>query len=295
MRLIPTGRSELDAARNHLVSCAAMAVDPSQPPDLTPDPRARVSFIAEMGFHCAFDGDRMTGHSDPPSPALLTPGVDAVRPAVLLTLADVLIGSLANEAALPRITMTVDLNVRVLQPITAATGFTGEAQILKSGRTTTFGEATFAPAGSDTPAVLSQGTFIASPRPQDVGFSLASSIRHFTRPVTPGPMRVPLAERVGCNVVDAGIAEIDRRDDLLNPADTLQGGLIALVAEEAACSLHPGVSPVELDVRYLSAVRIGAARATATGLGSVVRVDVRDAGNDDRLAAIAVLRFPSPA
>ena len=270
-----------------------MAVDPSQPPDVTPDPRARVSFIAEMGFHCAFDGDRMAGRSDPPAAALLIPGTDAVRPAVLLTLADVLIGSLANEAALPRITMTVDLNVRVLRPLTAASGFTGEAQILKSGRTTTFGEATFAPAGSDAPAVLSQGTFIASPRPQDVGFSIPGGIRHFTRPITSGPMRVPLAERVGCRIVEAGVAEVDRRDDPLNPADTLQGGLIALVAEEAACSLHPGKAPVELDVRYLSAVRTGPARARAVDLGGLVRVEVRDAGNGDRLAAVAVVRFPS--
>jgi acyl-coenzyme A thioesterase PaaI-like protein len=265
-----------------------MAVDPAEPSDVTPDPRGRVGFIAEMGFHCAFDGDRMAGHSAPPADALLVPGTDVVRPSVLLTLADVLIGSLANEAALPRITMTVDLNVRVLQPLTSATGFTGEARVLKSGRTTTFGEATFAPIGSDAPAVLSHGTFIASPRPQDVGFSLAKGL---PRPASPGPMRAPLAERVGCRIVEPGMAEVDRRDDLLNPADTLQGGLLALVAEEAACSLSPGVAPTQLDVRYLSAVRIGPARAHAVRLGPLVRAEVRDAGNDNRLAAVAVVGF----
>src|SRR5258708_791236 len=112
-----------------------MAVDPAEPSDVTPDPRARVGFIAEMGFHCVFDGDRMAGHSDAPVPALLLPGTDVVRLSVLLPLADVLIGSLANEAALPRITMTADLNVRVLEPLTSATPFTGEARVLKSGRT----------------------------------------------------------------------------------------------------------------------------------------------------------------
>ena len=265
-----------------------MVVDPAEPSDVTPDPRARVRFIAEMGFHCAFDHDRMAGHSDPPAPALLVPGSDVVRPSVLLTLADVLIGSLPNQAALPRITMTADLNVRVLRPLTSATGFTGEARVLKSGRTTTFGEATFAPAGSRVPAVLSHGTFIASPRPQDLGFSLAGGL---PPPVPSGGMPVPLAERVGCRVVEPGTAEVHRRDDLLNPADTLQGGLIALVVEEAACSLHPGIAPVDLDVRYLAAVRIGPARASAEDLGPVTRVEVRDAGNDDRLAAVAVVRF----
>jgi acyl-coenzyme A thioesterase PaaI-like protein len=265
-----------------------MAVDPVEPSDVTPDPRARVSFIAEMGFHCAREGDRMAGHSDPPSSALLAPGTDSVRPAVLLTLADVLIGSLANEAALPRITMTVDLNVRVLSPLTSETGFTGEARILKSGRTTTFGEATFAAAGSDTAAVLSHGTFIASPRPEDVGFSIANGLPRALRSTG---MTVPLSARVGCVVVEPGVAEVARRDDLLNPADTLQGGLLALVAEEAACSLRPGTAPTELDVRYLSAVRVGPARASASVLGPVVRVEVRDAGNADRLAAVAVVRF----
>jgi acyl-coenzyme A thioesterase PaaI-like protein len=104
-------------------------------------------------------------------------------------------------------------------------------------------------------------------------------------------MPVPLAERVGCRIVDEGIAEVHRRDDLLNPADTLQGGLLAVVAEEAARSLHPGVAPTELDVRYLSAVRVGPARAVATELGSVVRVEVRDVGNGNRLAAVAIVRF----
>ncbi len=271
-----------------------MAVDPLPPAgvtsDVTPDPRGRVTFIAEMGFHSGPDGDRMAGHSEPPAAALLVPGTDVLRTSVLLTLSDVLIGSLANEAALPRITMTVDLNVRVLQPITSASGFTGEARILKSGRTTTFGEATFAAAGSDGPAVLSHGTFIASPRPQDLGFSIATGL---PRALAPRPMPQPLAERVGCRVVETGVAEVDRREDLLNPADTLQGGLLALVAEEAACSLHPGLAPVELDVRYLSAVRIGPARARAAQLGPIVRVEIRDAGNDDRLAAVAAVRFPA--
>jgi acyl-coenzyme A thioesterase PaaI-like protein len=280
------------------LECAAMAepVEPVAPAertdDLTPDPRARVRFIAEMGFHCTFDGEgAMAGRSDAPAPALLVPGFDVVRPAVLLTLADVLIGSLANEASLPRVTMTSDLSVTVLRPLTAATGFHGRATILKSGRTTTFGEATFSPEGSSEPAVVSHGTFIASPRPQDVSVSLTGGLGH---PAAAGPMPVPLAERVGCARLGRGVAEIHRRDDLLNPADTLQGGLVALVAEEAACTLHPDALPVGLDVRYLSAVRTGPARAVAVDLGPVTRVEVRDVGNRDRLAALAVARFAAP-
>ncbi|HZR14327.1 MAG TPA: hotdog domain-containing protein [Acidimicrobiia bacterium] len=256
--------------------------------DRTPDPRARVSFIAEMGFHCSFHDDVIVGHSDAPASALLVPGSDVVRPSVMLTLADILIGSLANEAVLPRITMTADLNVRTLHPLAADKPFTGEARVLKSGRTTTLGEATFRSDGDAQPAVLSHGTFIASPRPQDTGFSLRS---RGPLHAPPGTMTVPFARRVGCRRVGSGAAEIARRDDLLNPADTLQGGLVALVAEEAACALHDDAVPTALDVRYLSAIRVGPARATAVDLGPVTRVEVRDAGADARLAAVAVVRF----
>lgn len=269
---------------------AATPLAPDFDDDRTPDPRARVSFIAEMGFHCAFDNDVIVGRSDAPAAALLVPGSDVVRPSVLLTLSDVLIGSLANESVLPRITMTADLNVRALRPLAADRPFTGEARVLKSGRTTTFGEATFRSDGETEPAVLSHGTFIASPRPQDTGFSLRAG-GPLARP--PGTMTVPFARRVGCRRVEPGLAEIARRDDLLNPADTLQGGLVALVAEEAACSLRDGAVPTALDVRYLSAIRVGPARATAVDLGAATRVEVRDAGADGRLAAIAVVHFDS--
>ena len=51
---------------------------------------------------------------------------------------------------------------------------------------------------------------------------------------------------------------------------------------------------LDLDVRYLSAVRFGPGRATATALGGdLVRVEVRDAGSDDRLAALIFARVAS--
>ena len=84
--------------------------------------------------------------------------------------------------------------------------------------------------------------------------------------------------------------EADRNPRLLNWVDTIQGGAVALLAEEAALSLAGASAPAELEVRYLRTIRIGPMRATAHTFGDYTRVEVVDAGNDDRPAAIAVLR-----
>jgi acyl-coenzyme A thioesterase PaaI-like protein len=105
-----------------------------------------------------------------------------------------------------------------------------------------------------------------------------------------GGMTRPFAENVGARVVEPGVVEVDRRPYVMQPWGTVQGGVIALLGELAAESLMGG-AVIDLDVRYLSAVRVGPARTSATAVGaSTVRVEVRDAGSDDRLAALVVAR-----
>ena len=54
----------------------------------------------------------------------------------------------------------------------------------------------------------------------------------------------------------------------------------------------PGSVVTELDIRYLSAVRVGPARAVAVMVGATTaRVEVRDAGNADRLTALVLARL----
>jgi acyl-coenzyme A thioesterase PaaI-like protein len=67
--------------------------------------------------------------------------------------------------------------------------------------------------------------------------------------------------------------------------------MVALLGELAAESAQPGQIAIELDVRYLSATRVGPARATGRVLtDGVVRVEVRDVGNQDRLTALIMVR-----
>jgi acyl-coenzyme A thioesterase PaaI-like protein len=87
------------------------------------------------------------------------------------------------------------------------------------------------------------------------------------------------------------VAEVPRTDDGLNSTNTLNGGLIALAAEEAVLSLSPGATLSSLCLRYLRPVRVGPAVATATLTSGLGQVEVRDAGNENRLAALATTRL----
>jgi hypothetical protein len=100
----------------------------------------------------------------------------------------------------------------------------------------------------------------------------------------------PLAERAGCERRSPGVAELPRSDDGLNASNTVNGGLIALVAEEAVLSLAPGDTLSFLGLRYLQAARVGPVVATAGLRGGVGRVELRDSGNDNRLTTLATAR-----
>ena len=79
-------------------------------------------------------------------------------------------------------------------------------------------------------------------------------------------------------------------EESLNASNTLNGGLIALACEEAALSLSPGATLASLDLRYLQPVRVGPAVAEAEVRNGLGRIEVRDAGNENRLCVVATSR-----
>ncbi len=105
---------------------------------------------------------------------------------------------------------------------------------------------------------------------------------------------IPLADRIGARVLAPGVAEVPRRTDGLNATGAIQGGLVAVAAEEAAMSLvaQPTV-PYALNVRYLRQFSIGPCRAVATGDGQASVVRLTDVGNG-RIGAIATVRLGDP-
>ncbi len=112
-----------------------------------------------------------------------------------------------------------------------------------------------------------------------------------------GPLAAPLAERAGCERLAPGVASLPCEGDRLNAAGTLNGGLIALVVEEAALSAagRPEATLAVLSLRYLRPVRVGPAVARATVRAGVGEVVVTDRGRDDALAVLATTRtFDEP-
>lgn len=256
-------------------------------PDLHSD--ARGHFMSTMGFEHAISDHRGGGRVNMGSYLRMGecwPGV-----AALLTFADVLIGQLASVRTAPRISVTSDLWVRVLAPVPEDGEIRMAASILKSGRTMTVGDTNFYSTSGDLLGTA-VGTFLASPRPRD------ELPEGFDETVWSGGLEQvapTLAEQVGLRVLGPGRAEMALRPDLVNATESLQGGLVALLGEVAAATAATEATGErhvvdELQVRYLSAARVGPFRTSADVYESAkapfVRVEVRDPGRQDRIASL---------
>jgi acyl-coenzyme A thioesterase PaaI-like protein len=215
---------------------------------------------------------------------LRVPGRPQVRASVLATMADVWTGALAGMACDPRLALTLDLTARVVGDV-SGDRLDIVGRVLKQGRTTIVTETDFCHPATGSVVAISHATFVASPRPQDViGPMVATraSVNALSRPI---------AEELGMQVLAPGVVSLERGPYVNQPSGTLQGGVVALLAEVAAETLT-GARVTELEVRYLSAIRVGPGRTSALALDEhTVRVEIRDPGNDDRLATLVMARM----
>jgi uncharacterized protein (TIGR00369 family) len=247
-------------------------------------------FIGELGFTHELEEGIGRGWAWN-VPELCVPGTEFPHISVMLTLSDIVTGILASVATAPQIAVTVDFRVRVLRapPLGA---YEMDGRILRTGRTLTVGESTFVAPGDASPFAMAVGTFVGSPRPDDVrpeGFD-DPPVQH-ERPT----ISMPFHERVAFVELEPGVGEVPLRPDLTNATGTIQGGVTALLGEMAAHTLASSAAGRtfvvdDLDVRYLRAARVGPARSSARLLQlddqrATVAVEVRDAGMDDRLVA----------
>jgi acyl-coenzyme A thioesterase PaaI-like protein len=237
-----------------------------------------VLFVNDLGGWYRLEGDRCVGGFEV-TPQMLGPD-GCVRASILATEADLVGGALSNRASEPRIPLTVDLTVHRIEPV--GTGrLTMVGRLLKVGRRTTVAEVFFS-AGDERPLFVSHATFMPSPDPKDS--QPFSGDRNAGAP----SLAQPFVDQLGVRAVSPGVAEIDRTPYTMQPTGTIQGGALAAVAEVAAEGAM-GRPVADLEVRYLSAVRVGPARATAETVGpGRARVEVRDRGNADRLATLVL-------
>lgn len=242
--------------------------------------------VMELGLGFSVDGGVATGRADVFA-ELCVPGATALRTSVLATWADIVTGTLALNLTASRPALTLDLDVHVIEPAEIGDTISLKARTVKAGRTVVVCETRFRNETSGALTAVCHTSFVTSPNPDHV-FS------HRTLaglPEGPFQLPVPLAERVGGVIVAPGTVEVPHRADGLNAGGAIQGGLVALAAEEAATSSVQGPTVVtSLGIRYLRPFSVGPARAVADRHGEICLVHLTDAGTG-KLGAVATARL----
>jgi len=225
-------------------------------------------------------------------PALLRDGEPV--PGVLTTVIDGIGGHLAMFAVLPDWMATNELTLHRWGSPTGTISYDGT--VLRRGRTNLVIEVSAADARG--PFAASTMSFTVLPRRPDTPTVDLTGLPRTTR-IEPGPdPAASLVDAIGY-VVAPGGASVDIEPYVRNSFGALNGGVLAGLAEAAAVGPEGGVAR-QLSVHYLRQATVGPAVARAQPLGAVgplvaSRVEVVDAGADDRRCAVATILVERPA
>ena len=256
---------------------------------MTPEEQAPKHILKELGFVVQQMGDGLEGKGTL-TPHMHVPGAGRLRTGILAAWSDTLTGLLAAVAMGGRVPVTVSLAVDLNRPAPAEGQITARARVVKKGRSVFVNEADFSVDGPGSspaePFATATGTFMLSP---DESLRVPDNLS-IGMPAPEKLLDVPLAERAGCERLEPGVAVLHRAEDGLNSSRTINGGLIALAAEEAALSLAPGRTLASLYLHYLQPARVGPLVARAVSAHGVGRVELRDAGAGERLSVLATTR-----
>jgi acyl-coenzyme A thioesterase PaaI-like protein len=243
---------------------------------MTDIPSVEIAVPTRLGVTARVD-DGVIGLELAPQPETLHHGI--VRASVLSFVIDAAAGIQVDDD--PDVwTLTSDMSVR-MRPIPAPARITARNTILRRGRRsavckvdlTTDDGAPVATGGIGFVAITRKETEPAKPvvspeRAAEI-FSGASSL---TR---------PLRDEAGIEVLDAaqGVAQLEVTPQLRNPAGTLQGAMVALLAEAAAEDMistrfESPVVVTDLDLRYLAPAQVGPVRTRSQLLGTTASAPV---------------------
>ncbi|MFF7939769.1 hotdog domain-containing protein [Nocardia gamkensis] len=244
----------------------------------------RGRILRGLGFATRRVGDELHGRAEI-TPEMHVPGTAVLRTSILATWADTVSGLLASLAMGPRVPVTLELDVNLYRPAPGTGEVRAVGRTVKAGRSVFVAEFEFSVDAE--PIALGAASFMVAPDP-DVQLPPRLSVE---LPPTAERLPMPLAERAGCLRVAPGTVVLPRSAEGLNASDTINGGLLALAAEEAVLSLAPGDSLGFLGLRYVLGARVGPVVADARLHEGLGRVEVRDTGNDNRLTTLATARI----
>ena len=247
--------------------------------------RPATHIMIELGLLTGRSGDEVHGTATV-VPEMWVPGTTSLRTSILATWVDHVSGLAAIDVLAPRVPVTLELDVHVHDSLPSDGTVHAAARVLKAGRSVVVCTVDITD-DRGRPVAIGNASFMAAPDP---GLALPTTLSHEAMAATPGRLRVPFAERAACARREPGVAVLQRSEDGLNAAGTVNGGLIALVVEEAALSLSEGTTLTSMALRYLRPVRTGPAVATASERAGLARVEVVDAGGDGRPVVTATTR-----
>jgi acyl-coenzyme A thioesterase PaaI-like protein len=247
------------------------------------------SAIGELGMRYDFDGDQLVGVGEI-NEFMLVPGTSVVRTSVLATWADFVSGTLSSATFNPRICVTLDLDLHLhRQPIG-----TGDVEIrgsiVRAGRSLVVVAVKFVMQGDELPFGFGHAGFMASPNPAHVvpeGQQLGSLSRRAS-------LTIPWADRAGIVRSGPARAEVERTLEIVNPTSAIQGGVVAMLAEESILSGRPGEVLSSLALRYLSGLRGRSAAAEAEVHGDLALATLTDHPSG-RVATLATARLQPAA
>jgi acyl-coenzyme A thioesterase PaaI-like protein len=111
-----------------------------------------------------------------------------------------------------------------------------------------------------------------------------------------GPPTEPLLERIGLTVIDAehGVVELASTPYVQNSRGRINGGVLGMVFQGAAEVACPGFAGSDLHIHYLAGARTGPVRTSTVVVREtedhvVCRIQAVDAGNDDKVMALATV------
>lgn len=233
-------------------------------------------------------------------PSLCVPGTPMPRISMLAAYADNA-GGFDASLSFGSVAPTLDLSVHVVQ-CPGSSDLTYESRLIKVGRRVSVAETWFTAAGDPDPYAVAVSTFVIVSEPEPGGVTLPS---HLDPPFAPPlPLDAPIADHVGITTVAPGIVDIEHRASVGNGRGTLQGGMVALVAERASESLleSNGVPHVvtSIDIRYLASMRVGPVRTSARILRAdhalaQLWVEVHDVGTGHLMTHVVADAIPRDA
>jgi acyl-coenzyme A thioesterase PaaI-like protein len=249
-------------------------------------PNTTTSVPAQLGV-CARVVDGALILDLVPRPETMRLGV--VRASVLSFVIDSVAGiTIDDDPAMW--TLTSDMSVR-MRPVTAPDRVTATSTLLRRGRRSVTARVDVTDDDGRSIAIGAIG-FAKIPRkasdPPKPVVTVDDIVELFVgRPVLDRPLR----EAAGIEVIDAaeGVVQVLVTPELRNPAGTLQGAMVALVAEAAVEELasvrfeSPAVV-TEMDLRYLAQAPVGPVRTRTRVLGdgpdAPVEVELVDTSTD---------------